>query len=40
MFFSVTFLHGNQIIDLVLRRAENGSSIGTSWCEIKEPVKN
>lgn len=30
MFFCVALLHGNQTVVLVLKRAENGSSVGTS----------
>lgn len=30
MFFGVTLLHGHQIIEFVLKRAENGSCVGTS----------
>lgn len=30
MFLSVTLLHGNQVIEFVLRREENGSLVGTS----------
>lgn len=40
MLFSVTLLHGNQILDLVLKRAENGSSVGVSWCETGERVRS
>lgn len=39
MFVGVTLLHGNQVIEFVLRRAENGSLVGTSWCGTKELVK-
>lgn len=40
MFCSVTSLHGNQIIELVLRREENGSSVGANGCGAKELGKN
>lgn len=39
MFFSVGFLHGNQIIELVLKRTENVNSERTSLCGMKELVK-
>lgn len=37
--WEVCFLHGNQIIELVLRRTENGNSERTSWCRMKGLVK-